>query len=213
MKQTSKKERKEKNKVKKITHTLRSQCIAHIFAGIVVVLLFADIAILSLAPLARAEGEVGAIITRDSTGSGKHLEAGPGGAWVGGKVRVPTCNYVRFVNNLDRDLTAKVYIDGILVYSRFVPAGTAENLHVGTDIPTNNDYELQDPPEIIILNSVATVTGNVSYFFLPTVGGVVVPVDKFGLLAPYIGLASTVLVATCATVIYVNHVKRRKENQ
>jgi len=47
----------------------------------------------------------------------------------------------------------------------------------------------------------------------PTVGGVWVPVDKFGLLAPYIGLASTILVATVATAIYVKHVKRRKEKQ
>jgi len=43
------------------------------------------------------------------------------------------------------------------------------------------------------------------------VGGVVIPVDKFGLLAPYIGLASTIIVATVATSIYVKHVKRRKE--
>jgi hypothetical protein len=42
------------------------------------------------------------------------------------------------------------------------------------------------------------------------VGGVVFPVDKFGLLAPYIGLASTVLVATVAATLYV---KRRKESQ
>ena len=45
------------------------------------------------------------------------------------------------------------------------------------------------------------------------VGGVVVPVDKFGLLAPYIGLASTILAATVATTVYVKHVKRRKEKQ
>lgn len=45
------------------------------------------------------------------------------------------------------------------------------------------------------------------------VGGVVVPVDKVGLLAPYIGLASTIIVATIATAIYVKRVKRRKEKQ
>jgi hypothetical protein len=45
------------------------------------------------------------------------------------------------------------------------------------------------------------------------VGGVVVPVDKFGLLAPYIGLTSTILVATVATAVYVKRVKRRKEKQ
>lgn len=42
------------------------------------------------------------------------------------------------------------------------------------------------------------------------VGGIVVPVDKLGLLAPYIGVASTILVATVATAIYVKRVKRRE---
>ncbi|MCJ7767041.1 hypothetical protein MUP79_01435 [Candidatus Bathyarchaeota archaeon] len=45
------------------------------------------------------------------------------------------------------------------------------------------------------------------------VGGIVVPIDRFGLLAPYIGLASTTLAATVATAIYVKRVKRRKEKQ
>jgi len=47
----------------------------------------------------------------------------------------------------------------------------------------------------------------------PGVGGVAIPVDKFGLLAPYIGLSSTILVATVATAIYVKRVKPRKEKQ
>ena len=45
------------------------------------------------------------------------------------------------------------------------------------------------------------------------VGGFVVPIDKFGLLAPYIGLASTIIVATAATAIYVKRIKHRKEKQ
>jgi hypothetical protein len=45
------------------------------------------------------------------------------------------------------------------------------------------------------------------------VGGIVIPVDKFALLAPYIGLVSTVTVATVATVIYIKRVKCRKEKQ
>jgi hypothetical protein len=45
------------------------------------------------------------------------------------------------------------------------------------------------------------------------VGGIAISVDKFGLLAPYIGLASTILVATAATAIYVKRVKHRKEKQ
>ena len=47
----------------------------------------------------------------------------------------------------------------------------------------------------------------------PPVGGVLVPVDKFGLLAPYIGLVSTLIFATVATAIYVKRVKRRKEKR
>jgi len=46
----------------------------------------------------------------------------------------------------------------------------------------------------------------------PPVGGIVSPVDKLGLLAPYIGLASTILVATVATVIYVKRIKKREQN-
>jgi hypothetical protein len=42
------------------------------------------------------------------------------------------------------------------------------------------------------------------------VGGIVVPVDKLALLAPYIALASTILAATAATALYA---KRRKKKQ
>lgn len=54
-----------------------------------------------------------------------------------------------------------------------------------------------------------------TYFADPPagVGGIVIPVDKLALLAPYVGLASTILVATTATAIYVKRVKRRKEKQ
>lgn len=50
------------------------------------------------------------------------------------------------------------------------------------------------------------------------VGGTTVPidivsVDKFGLLPLYIGLASTILVATVVTAVYVKRVKRRNKKQ
>jgi hypothetical protein len=45
------------------------------------------------------------------------------------------------------------------------------------------------------------------------VGGIVIPVDKFGLLAPYIGLASTAMIGVVATVVYVRRAKRREEKQ
>jgi hypothetical protein len=61
-----------------------------------------------------------------------------------------------------------------------------------------------------------------AYYQAPaSVGGNVVPVDKFALLAllvapyvPYVGLASTAMVAvTVATAIYFRRVKRRQEKQ
>jgi hypothetical protein len=45
------------------------------------------------------------------------------------------------------------------------------------------------------------------------VGGIVIPIDKFSLLSSYTGLASTIVVATVATTIYVKRVKCRKEKQ
>jgi len=45
------------------------------------------------------------------------------------------------------------------------------------------------------------------------VGGIWLPVDKFGLLAPYIGLASTAMIGAVATAVYVKRVKQRKEKQ
>ena len=45
------------------------------------------------------------------------------------------------------------------------------------------------------------------------VGGLWVPIDKFGLLAPYIALTSTIVVATAATAIYARRVKRRRQKR
>jgi hypothetical protein len=46
-----------------------------------------------------------------------------------------------------------------------------------------------------------------------TVGGVVIPIDRLALLAPYIGLTSTIFVVTFATAVYVKRVKHRKEKR
>ena len=81
--------------------------------------------------------------------------------------------------------------------------------NAGNSLLHLTDVILVDPTPKQIPASISDGTVQVS---LP-VGGVVVPVDKFGLLAPYIGLASTILVATAATAIYVKRVKRRKEKQ
>ena len=94
-----------------------------------------------------------------------------------------------------------------------------------TSIRVKIDNDWLTPPPFPVINSNGThyfiyfeftlSTHNITIQFGPTVpvGGVWVPVDKFGLLAPYIGLASTILVATAATAIYVKRVKRRKKKQ
>ena len=47
----------------------------------------------------------------------------------------------------------------------------------------------------------------------PSVGGIQLPVDRFGLLAPYIGLALTTIAATVAAAIYSKRVRHRREEQ
>jgi hypothetical protein len=47
--------------------------------------------------------------------------------------------------------------------------------------------------------------------FNGTIGGVVIPVDKLGLLAPYISLTLTTVVGAVAATISVKCVKRRKK--
>lgn len=42
-------------------------------------------------------------------------------------------------------------------------------------------------------------------------GGLFMLVNRLGLLAPYIGLASTTMIGVAATFVYVERVKRRKE--
>jgi len=77
---------------------------------------------------------------------------------------------------------------------------------------------ISNPDEEAMLNEEETqetaaqaIKDGIDAYF--SVGGIVVPVDKFGLLAPHIGVASTILVAAVATAIYVKRVKRRKEKQ
>jgi len=46
-----------------------------------------------------------------------------------------------------------------------------------------------------------------------SVGGVVLSVDKFSLMTPYIGLASAWIIGAVAAAVYVKRIKRRKEKQ
>jgi hypothetical protein len=65
----------------------------------------------------------------------------------------------------------------------------------------------------IVTVTVGEAGGAAAAYTTSPVGGVVVPIDKLALLTPYIGLASTILVAAVASIVYVKHVKRREEKQ
>jgi len=111
------------------------------------------------------------------------------------------------------DSSAQQYVDdwyeippnGVVYWIRFdwEPDGVWDEIIYGEYISfTGNSWSktYTHSPETV------TVGGDRT----PGVGGLWIPVDKFGLLAPYIGLASTILVATAATAIYTNRVRRRK---
>jgi hypothetical protein len=87
----------------------------------------------------------------------------------------------------------------------------------GTRVPTSlrvQDGKLQikyrnvwqDVMKLVDISPTRTSAGG-------CVGGIIVPVDKFSLLAPLIGLSSTTVIAAVATGVCVNRVKRRKEKQ
>jgi len=61
----------------------------------------------------------------------------------------------------------------------------------------------------ITVHSTGTYTAYYGEPQPPPVGGIWVPVDKLGLLAPYICLAITIIVATVATATLVKHKKKQ----
>jgi len=97
--------------------------------------------------------------------------------------------------------------------------GTHLNLTFDWDTTTFNpgNYTISVAASIVLyeidIADNTYIDGTVTVTAPTGVGGVWVPVDKFGLLAPYIALASTILVATVATAIYVKHVKRRNKKR
>jgi hypothetical protein len=76
------------------------------------------------------------------------------------------------------------------------------------DIPGTYSCELRvsQSPEYTILNGTL-------FAMSESVGGIVIPINSFDLLAPYIGFASTILAATVTMAVYVKRVRRRKEKQ
>jgi len=96
---------------------------------------------------------------------------------------------------------------------------------VGSPFDPSYDYEIYhcfdkagtyNGALLIITNTTLhhfTFTTEITGGIIDGFGGIVVPVDKFGLLAPYIGLASTIVVTAVGTVVYVKRVKHKKEKQ
>jgi hypothetical protein len=90
-----------------------------------------------------------------------------------------------------------------------------------TGVYLDNFYSQQNPLRYFIfytgtvdfISNIIHLEGEGAVYFPQIVGGIVVPIDGFALLVPYIGLASTIMVATVASSISVKRVKRRKEKQ
>jgi len=117
-------------------------------------------------------------------------EVGQTGSWLHFRSSGPTgeTGYVRLViPAIFNASNIRVFIDGIQVFP----------------IVTYNENQT------LIYFEFQLSTHNILVQFGPTVGGISLPVDKLGLLAPYIGL--TILLA--AAVVAVVYVKKRKRNR
>jgi hypothetical protein len=114
-----------------------------------------------------------------------------------------------FIGNLSTDGDEQLFFDGNVVPLYADPA--------------NNNLTIElDQADPLFVSDVYISSGAVPQATIEVigrglegggVGGFVVPVDEFGLLAPYVGLSSTIAVAAVASTVYVKRVKRRKEKQ
>jgi hypothetical protein len=108
----------------------------------------------------------------------------------------------------------KLYRNRGFGYELITPELVEEMFYVDSNLP-NIRYQYK-VSSVDFAGSESELSAPSNPIWVP-VGGIAVPidisVDKFGLLAPYIGLASTILVATVATAVYVKRVKHRKEKQ
>lgn len=78
-------------------------------------------------------------------------------------------------------------------------------------IPVVEGHEIEGNLTATTQSEVANAEAMIQAGPIPSfVGGVQIPVDKFAVTAPYVGIVSMVLAATVATTFYVKRVKRRK---
>lgn len=207
-------------------------------AVVVIAVLIADMFVASMTvtpTYGAAKKDVGYIIRVYTADLLLEKKIGPAGQKVAIKVCdiiavwVPHCKYVIVKN--DSPYVAgvrRVYEGEELLPILTVDPGNTLDLHVGDDLPhatggsTYYNVSLyaawkKDYDYVIELNQTGPSCDAVPegvFFEIPApVGGIAIPVDKFGLLAPYIGLASTLVVATVATAIYVKRIKHEKKKK
>jgi hypothetical protein len=82
-----------------------------------------------------------------------------------------------------------------------------------TDTVPYHYFQYWNDGSISVTKTISYPGGVYTAYYDASVGGVVVPVDKFALLTPYIGLASTAMIGAVATAVCVRRVKRREEKQ
>jgi hypothetical protein len=106
---------------------------------------------------------------------------------------------VECINSQDYYAPADFNSDGVVDYYDFMCCywnyGTVYGPGVKARQPVEITHELHD--------------GNVKV--AQGVGGVVIAIDKFGLLTPYIGFSAITLIAGVAAITYLRRVKHRKE--
>jgi hypothetical protein len=94
-----------------------------------------------------------------------------------------------------------------------VCSNTRRYTYGGTKILPFPEYLIYRIINVQYVNNDLTWKAQAYYMPVAAVGGIVVPVDKLGLLAPYIGIVSTIIVATAVVALCVSRVRRRKEKR
>jgi hypothetical protein len=132
--------------------------------------------------------------------------------WVGGTTNIVENQWYHLAGSYNGSVM-KVYVNGVLEgeQSRNDPrTSNAGNLQIGALRMLGEEYWTNGTIDEVKIYNRALDQQEIQMAMQLTVGGVVIPIDKFGLLAPYIGLTSAVAVgAVIATVA----VKRKKENK
>jgi len=127
----------------------------------------------------------------------------PKGDYLGGCIVIKPADYANFESTINPILNARGTIPLWVDYSDYSPKAGNTDLPKSSDITQLSSYSDYDCDGTCVDSLVPE----------GVVGGFVVSVDKFGLLSPYIGLTSIILMGAVATTVYVKRVKRRKEKQ